>query len=116
MAVGGRHRWPVPGRGLAGAAHHSPSSSWPYWLSSSSSRLSAARVASDVALGVDLYRDADQTVPEDLLHCDARVSVKGGQERAARLLVPWTVMRRAPAFLMRRSKLRMKFRGWICVR
>jgi len=60
--------------------------------------------------GVDLHRDGDLAGPQDL-HGDPWVNVKGGQQRAAGLPVPCTVIAGTFAAAMHRLKLRLKFRG-----
>ena len=65
-------------------------------------------------LGIDLHRDGDLAVPQDL-HREARVHVERGQQRTACLRVPCTVITGTLAAVMHRLKLRLKFRGSIGV-
>jgi hypothetical protein len=65
-------------------------------------------------LGVDLHRDRDLAVPQDLYR-HARVDIEGGQQRLAGLRVPWTVILGTWALARQRSKLRLKFRGSMAV-
>ncbi len=56
-------------------------------------------------LGVNLHRDRGLAVPQDL-HGYAGMHVQGGQQRAAGLASPCTVISGTFAFAMQRLKLR----------